>query len=33
MDSDGYLYVLARTDDIINVSGIRIATGAIEEGM
>ncbi|MCL4419632.1 hypothetical protein M1146_06070 [Patescibacteria group bacterium] len=33
MDADGYLYVMARTDDIINVSGVRIATGAIEEGV
>lgn len=32
MDADGYFYVMARTDDIINVSGVRIATGAIEEG-
>lgn len=30
---DGYLYVMARTDDIINVSGVRIATAAVEEGI
>jgi propionyl-CoA synthetase len=31
IDSDGYVYFMARTDDIINVSGVRISTGAIEE--
>jgi len=31
MDKDGYLSVMTRTDDIINVSGVRISTGAIEE--
>lgn len=30
-DRDGYLSVMTRTDDIINVSGVRISTGAIEE--
>ncbi|MBM3505094.1 MAG: propionyl-CoA synthetase [Alphaproteobacteria bacterium] len=31
IDADGYLYVLARTDDVINVAGHRLSTGAIEE--
>lgn len=31
MDEDGYLYVMTRTDDIINVAGHRLSTGAIEE--
>ena len=31
MDSDGYLYVMARTDDIINVAGHRLSTGGMEE--
>jgi propionyl-CoA synthetase len=31
MDEDGYLYVMARTDDIINVAGHRLSTGAMEE--
>eukprot|EP01126_Amoeba_proteus_P054165 TRINITY_DN6647_c0_g3_i11.p1 TRINITY_DN6647_c0_g3~~TRINITY_DN6647_c0_g3_i11.p1 ORF type:complete len:214 (-),score=52.18 TRINITY_DN6647_c0_g3_i11:486-1127(-) len=31
IDEEGYLYVMARTDDIINVSGIRLSTGALEE--
>lgn len=31
IDSDGYVYFMTRTDDIINVSGVRISTGAIEE--
>jgi propionyl-CoA synthetase len=31
MDADGYVYVMARTDDIINVAGHRLSTGAIEE--
>jgi len=30
-DADGYLYVMARTDDIINVAGHRLSTGAMEE--
>jgi propionyl-CoA synthetase len=30
-DSDGYLYVMGRTDDIINVAGHRLSTGAMEE--
>ncbi|MEQ9449200.1 MAG: AMP-binding protein, partial [Rhodospirillaceae bacterium] len=30
-DGDGYLYVMTRTDDVINVAGHRLSTGAIEE--
>jgi propionyl-CoA synthetase len=31
IDDDGYVYVMARTDDIINVAGHRLSTGALEE--
>ncbi len=31
IDADGYVYVMARTDDIINVAGHRLSTGQIEE--
>ena len=31
MDEDGYLYIMARTDDVINVAGHRLSTGAMEE--
>ena len=31
VDQDGYLWVMSRTDDIINVAGHRLSTGAIEE--
>jgi propionyl-CoA synthetase len=30
-DPDGYLWVMGRTDDIINVAGHRLSTGAMEE--
>ena len=30
-DEDGYLFVMSRTDDIINVAGHRLSTGAMEE--
>jgi len=30
-DEDGYLWIMSRTDDIINVAGHRLSTGAIEE--
>lgn len=33
IDEDGYLFVMARTDDIINVAGHRLSTGAIEEAL
>jgi propionyl-CoA synthetase len=31
MDEDGYLYIMGRTDDIINVAGHRLSTGGMEE--
>ena len=31
VDDDGYLYIMARTDDVINVAGHRLSTGAMEE--
>jgi propionyl-CoA synthetase len=31
IDNDGYLYIMARTDDVINVAGHRLSTGAMEE--
>jgi propionyl-CoA synthetase len=31
LDEDGYLYVMGRTDDIINVAGHRLSTGGMEE--
>jgi propionyl-CoA synthetase len=31
LDPDGYLYVMGRTDDIINVAGHRLSTGGVEE--
>jgi len=30
-DGDGYVYVMARTDDVINVAGHRLSTGQMEE--
>ncbi|TQJ40528.1 propionyl-CoA synthetase [Arthrobacter sp. SLBN-112] len=30
-DQDGYLFVMGRTDDIINIAGHRLSTGAIEQ--
>lgn len=30
-DADGYLYIMSRTDDIINVAGHRLSTGGMEE--
>jgi len=33
IDETGYVFVMARTDDIINVAGHRLSTGAIEEVM
>ena len=30
-DADGYLFIMARTDDIINVAGHRLSTGGMEE--
>ncbi|HBA33071.1 MAG TPA: propionyl-CoA synthetase [Gammaproteobacteria bacterium] len=31
IDEEGYLYVMSRTDDVINVAGHRLSTGAMEE--
>jgi len=31
LDDDGYLWIMARTDDVINVAGHRLSTGAMEE--
>jgi propionyl-CoA synthetase len=33
MDADGYVWVMARTDDVINVAGHRLSTGALEEAI
>ena len=32
-DEDGYLYIMSRTDDVINVAGHRLSTGAMEEAL
>ncbi|MGH6895470.1 MAG: propionyl-CoA synthetase [Geminicoccaceae bacterium] len=32
-DEDGYLYVMSRIDDVINVAGHRLSTGAMEEAL
>jgi len=31
IDDDGYLFVMGRTDDVINVAGHRLSTGSMEE--
>ncbi len=31
VDEDGYVFIMARTDDVINVAGHRLSTGAMEE--
>ena len=31
VDKDGYVYIMSRTDDVINVAGHRLSTGAMEE--
>jgi len=33
IDEDGYVWVMARTDDIINVAGHRLSTGAMEDAL
>ncbi len=33
MDEDGYVFIMSRTDDIINVAGHRLSTGAMEEAI
>ncbi len=31
IDEDGYVWIMSRTDDIINVAGHRLSTGSMEE--
>ncbi|MGE0067232.1 MAG: propionyl-CoA synthetase, partial [Solirubrobacterales bacterium] len=33
LDADGYLFVMGRTDDVINVAGHRLSTGSIEAAL
>ncbi|KAB1642630.1 AMP-binding protein [Gulosibacter chungangensis] len=33
VDKDGYVFIMGRTDDVINVAGHRISAGAIEESL
>ncbi|GGK62350.1 propionyl-CoA synthetase [Ornithinimicrobium pekingense] len=33
VDEDGYLYVMGRTDDVLNVAGHRLSTGSLEEAL
>ncbi len=33
VDEDGYLYVMGRTDDVLNVAGHRLSTGALEAAL
>ena len=33
VDDDGYLYVMGRTDDVLNVAGHRLSTGSIEAAL
>ena len=33
LGEDGYLWIMARTDDVINVAGHRLSTGAMEEAL
>ncbi len=33
LDEDGYLFVMGRTDDVLNVAGHRLSTGAIEAAL
>jgi propionyl-CoA synthetase len=33
IDEDGYVYVMGRTDDVINVAGHRLSTGGMEEAL
>lgn len=33
IDDDGYVFIMARTDDIINVAGHRLSTGGMEEAV
>lgn len=31
MDEEGFLYIMSRSDDVINVAGHRLSAGALEE--
>ncbi|WP_430645850.1 AMP-binding protein [Agromyces sp. GXS1127] len=33
LDDEGYVYVMGRTDDVINVAGHRLSTGGLEEAI
>jgi propionyl-CoA synthetase len=33
LDEDGYLYVMGRVDDVINVAGHRLSSGSLEEAL
>ncbi|XP_066543223.1 acyl-CoA synthetase short-chain family member 3, mitochondrial isoform X2 [Amia ocellicauda] len=33
MDEEGFLYIMSRSDDVINVAGHRLSTGALEEAV
>ncbi len=33
LDEDGYLFVMGRTDDVLNVAGHRLSTGSLEEAL
>ncbi len=33
IDADGYIYVMGRTDDVLNVAGHRLSTGSIEAAL
>ena len=33
VDDDGYIFILARTDDVINVAGHRLSTGVLEDAI
>ena len=33
LDEDGFVYIMGRTDDVLNVAGHRLSTGSIEEAL
>ncbi|QDO87684.1 propionyl-CoA synthetase [Ornithinimicrobium ciconiae] len=33
VDDDGYVFIMGRTDDVLNVAGHRLSTGSIEEAL
>src|SRR5690606_22565132 len=33
VDEDGYVFVMGRTDDVLNVAGHRLSTGSLEEAL